>query len=151
MNRNRVVESKCTECVVVAIRHRILLTENRFLVQVNDDLIAVTKFEDLLLSRHRRDMRPGKYDLGAFDVANSHFLAGGHRKHRWTGPISVYKHESRILRIYFLPLRDGRRVVISINISSIKCGRQFPIREQASPAKWRKIGQRVPGWKNGVA
>src|SRR5258708_35392312 len=94
MNWNRVVKSECTECIVVAIRQCIPLTENQLPVQVNDDLIAVTEPEDLLLLRHGRDIRSGKYDLCAFDVANSHFVAGGHRKHRWTGPISVYKHES---------------------------------------------------------
>src|ERR1700751_6111688 len=105
MNWDRVVKSKCTECIVVAIRQCILLAENRFLVQVNDDLIAVTKFEYLLLARNRRDVRSGKYDLCAFDAPDSHFLAGGHRKHCWTGPISVYKHKSRIFRMHILPLR----------------------------------------------
>src|SRR3954471_14631225 len=69
MNGDLVVEAEHSERTIIPISERILPRKNRFPVQVDDDIVAVTDFEKALTLLCGRESRPGKYDLCAFNAS----------------------------------------------------------------------------------
>src|SRR5215470_11623473 len=133
MDLGLVVETERAERVIGAVRHGILSREDWLAVQVDHYVVAVTDFEGFLFTLHGRDLGACEDDFSAIDPSLLHSLARRHRKHCGTGSVPVYQNESWILCIHPFPFTDGCRVRTGVNIARIKCWRQFPIGQQASP------------------
>src|SRR5215468_3660891 len=98
MDSGLIVQTECPKGGIIAIRQSILPRKDPLSVQVDDNVVAVTYFEDFLRRLRRGDRGPGEYDFSAFDPSFSHLLARRHRKHGRTGSVPVYQNESGVLR-----------------------------------------------------
>src|SRR5437879_2741830 len=79
MNGDLVVKAEHSERTIIPIGERILPRKNPLPVQVDDDVVAVTDFEKVLTPLRRRESRPSKHNLCAFNAS----LAGRPSRSRW--------------------------------------------------------------------